>query len=385
MVDPYARSITWLEHLTSGKRWVLKATALLFALSMFFHFPSYNYLTGYLNGTELNPRWDAFKQQRDHPFTPVTHKVGSHQEKIAFRLTVPCMARIAQLGPVGVYAVQVVLGLIMIAMVLSLCERITGDRTASLLCAGGIVFTYAGSAAFFDVWGLFDAFAYFFLIMALTLRQPAAIAGAIFLACFTDERALIAAPLVLLFHLTSTYDANGTTRSRTSMARSIACAVAVVAYLVTRWMLADAFGLRTGTGNIGIQTFFKEMDQVAWGLWSGLEGQWLVVAAFFIVLWTALDRWKSLTWVLALGLVSCSAVMVWDVTRSMAYGFVVLFPAIAYLAPRLGLPKLRVLLFFACLVSLLHPMYFTFGQARVIPVDGVPLRALHLLGTWISN
>ena len=383
MVDPYAWSISWLERLTSGDRWKLKCTAILFALSLFFHFPYYNYLAGHVRGTEINPRWAAFEAQCEHPFTPAQHRAGTHQEKIALRLTVPCLAKVLHLSVTAVYLLQALLGLLMVAGSLAFCERLARDRVMALLFTGGLVFTYAGSAAFFDVWGLLDAFGYFFLFAAIFSRRPAAIALSLFLGGFTDERVLIATPLVLLFHLSGFgNDAQIAARMRLN-GRVLATVGAVLACLAARYAIGHTFGLSTGTGNIGIRTFFLELGQTAWGLWSGFEGQWLLVAAFFFALWAMRERALLIAWLFAFALVCGAAVMVWDITRSAAYGFVILFAAFALLRRNMEAGKLRVLLFFACVVSLIHPMYFTFGQSRLIPVDPLFIRALHFLKPYV--
>lgn len=368
-----------IERSVSGERWRLKWTFILFGLALFCHFPHYNYLAGHLSGTEINPRWDAIMEQAKAPLT--FHRFDddptSHLEKIAFRLTVPALSFLTGLGPLGLFLLQNVLGLVLVRATLGWCERRLGDRVASLMFTGVLVFTYAGAAFFFDLWGMLDCFGYFLLFAMLVGQRWWLIGLCGFLAAFTDERACLAVLIGAVFHATEAGSPGGY-RLKVG-ARSLACLGAIAAYVLSRMALVHYAGFVTGQKHLGLLPFLSQLDQVAWGVWSGFEGAWLLITAFFIVLWATGHRAIALGYLFSFGIVAAAAIAVWDVTRSMAFGFILLYPAVMLLAKLIGMRRLRVLLFFSLAVCLLHPMYFTFGDAIVIPVDPVPIRALHVL------
>jgi len=377
ITDPYAIALSQLERFVKGRWWMARATVLLVLLSLFLHYPSRHHLNDHLSGITEETNWTNLIQQRDAPFTPVAHAPGSHWEKTAFRLTVPLVARALDLGPLGIYRLQVLLGILLIALVLGLAQQITRHRVHALLFTAGLVFTFAGSAAFFDTWGHRDPYAFFLLVLALAVRSPWVVGPAVLLAAFTDERALVASLGVLLFHTLRPDPPQGQPRQRVGPVL-LAVAGAWLIYAALRAWLSARFGLRTPMDEVGLVTLLQQLDAVVWGLWSGLEAAWVLLVAFLAVLLLE-RRWGTLlAFALALLLVMAVAAGVRDVTRSMAYGFVLLFPALVWLVDRLPKERLTALLFMACLVSLLHPMTYTFGGSKLYPVDPIPIKVLRL-------
>lgn len=380
MIDLYAPVQAWLHRFLSGERWKWKATFWLVALSLFFQFPAYNYLWAHLTGAEVNPFWEHIQEQRHHLLTYTEQPPGSHLEKTTYRLTVPFLAWLFHLGTAGLYALQFLLGIALVWLTLTFCERQHGDPTDAFLFTAGLVFTYAGSAAFFDIWGQRDPFGYFFLVLALFTRNPWIAFGSTLLAGFADERALIASSLVLLHHSMDRTEMKEQRPARPRFGNTVfAVLCAWVVYLLLRFALSHFLGFRAGTGELGLTMFFRNLDQLLWGLWSGLEGQWLIVLVFAVFLWRSEQRYWCVLFLVGLTAVAATALLVDDTTRSMAYGFIVLFPAYAWLAHRADKRQVRVVLLFAVLVSLIHPLYFKLGTGSMIPVDPVFMKALHAL------
>jgi hypothetical protein len=46
--------------------------------------------------------------------------------------------------------------------------------------------------------------------------------------------------------------------------------------------------------------------------------------------------------------------------------------------------QLQVVLFFALLISFIHPLYFKLGTGSMIPVDPVFMKALHALQPYLG-
>lgn len=380
MIDLYAPVQAWLQRFLTGERWQWKATVWLVGLSLFFQFPAYNYLWAHLTGTEINPFWSHIQEQRQHLLTWTEQPPGSHLEKTTFRLTVPFIAWVLHLGTAGLYVLQFAMGVVLILLTLRFCERQHGDRIGAFLFTAGLVFTYAGSAAFFDIWGQRDPFGYFFLVIALVSRNPIAVFFSTVLAGFADERALIASSMVLLHHALNTNSASQEDRAPFKLPRAgFAILAAWGAYAFLRFALMHFCGFRTGTGEIGLEMFFRNLDQLLWGLWSGLEGQWIIVVVFLLFLWRAEHKAWTLLFFCAIAAVAGAALLVDDTTRSMAYGFVILYPAYTWMARRADGRQVRIVLLFALLVSFIHPLYFKLGTGSMIPVDPVFMKALHVL------
>lgn len=385
MIDLYAPVQAWLQRFLAGDRWQWKATLWLVVLSLFFQFPAYNYLWAHLNGTEINPFWVHIQEQRHHLLTWTEQPAGSHLEKTTFRLTVPFIAWLLHLDTALLYGLQFIMGVVLILLTLRFCARESGDRISAFLFTAGLVFTYAGSAAFFDIWGQRDPFGYFFLVVALFSRSPVVVLLSTLLAGFADERALVASSLVMLHHALNRPAPVANDRSPSLLSSNVVSVLgAWCVYGVLRFALMHYCGFRTGTGEIGLEMFFRNLDQLLWGLWSGLEGQWLIVLVFLVFLWRAGKRKWSLLFFAALGAVAGSAVLVDDTTRSMAYGFILLYPAYTWLSRRADGRQLQVVLFFALLISFIHPLYFKLGTGSMIPVDPVFMKALHALQPYLG-
>ena len=76
--------------------------------------------------------------------------------------------------------------------------RVLGTRSAGFFTALLLAATYFGTAAFKDVFFWFDSVSYGLLLLAMAASRPSLRAMAMFAACFSDERALLVAPLTLV-------------------------------------------------------------------------------------------------------------------------------------------------------------------------------------------
>ena len=109
--------------------------------------------------------------------------------------------------------------------------------------------------------GFYDAVAILLLLFAMAARRPAVAGAALFAAAWTDERALLAAPLVCLFAL-----------AQSERPRCIAVLSGAAAYLGSRMWLANAWALHTTMAGVGIPIFLRDLHMAPLGLWAGLTG-----------------------------------------------------------------------------------------------------------------
>jgi hypothetical protein len=131
--------------------------------------------------------------------------------------------------------------------------------------------------------------------------------AAVSVAAWTDERALLVALVVCAFHLAN--DRRGP---------SLAVVAALSAYAAVRLWLTVAYDLHVDTAAVGWDVLSSNARFVPVAALLALEGAWLVIGIGIREVWRARRVYAAT--LAALVLVSgVGAVLVYDVTRSMAY------------------------------------------------------------------
>lgn len=139
----------------------------------------------------------------------------------------------------------------------------------------------------------------------------------------------------------------------------------MIAYLAIRVGLSLLLGLRTATAGIGLDGLsISHLQQLVACLWAPFEGAWLLFGVGFVGLlgrpWVG--RAAALGGFLYFGAYLLSCFLVTDVTRSMSFAFVAIFPLLKAMALRVDGARLRALLLLASLVSLLAPNLFVWHE-----------------------
>jgi hypothetical protein len=240
-----------------------------------------------------------------------------------------------------------------------------GDRITAVATIFGVSAIYAGKAAFLQLGGFFDAFAYFFLTVAIAFRNPLLIAVTVLAASFTDERAMVIAPLVLVYWAVRNHKAEG---PNWFTAQSVAVVAALVAAVVIRLVLMLGYGLHipVGTGkDAGFDVLLRTLPSFQYEFPHVLAGLWLWPLFACILLVRA--RW----WVTLLLMVGGTAALtgvsflVLDVDRSLAYSLPVLFVAMAVAAVRhMALGDARSIAILGLVISLLFPVNNLLGNVH---------------------
>jgi hypothetical protein len=277
--------------------------------------------------------------------------------KKVFRLTVPVIMRITHLPPIGVLALQFLMGYLLIVFSYKLAHRILKDAVTATFITAGIVFLYFGRAAFYDIsWSWFDGFAYCFLILAMYYRQVLLIFLFAFAAAWTDERALIALALVLFFHQVSDLARGqfGLGQIMRPNRRGLAVLAAMGAYLGLRLLLTAQYGMHTPSTGANLSILAKTMPYLTLGSWTFLEGFWLMFLLTLLVAVRSKDYFFGFVTLMAAIVFVVVSGCVMDITRSGAYLVPVIFAFAAYLSHQLKAENLRLLAavcFAACLLS----------------------------------
>lgn len=336
--------------------WIPRVVLLAWALAVALSFPGYE-RTGAEGVRYLRDKYAAVLELTiEHPLADMARffPEWSNPAKRTFRVTVPLVARVTHTGIVGALLLNYVCAYATLHLTALLAFRILGNRVDAALLVIALAGTYFGTAAFKDIFGWFDSVAFALLLSATVQRRGVWRVMALLAAFFTDERALLVAPATVLGSVTSP----GVHRPAWRQVASLGSAVAL--YAAIRVCLTIALDLAATSDAIGLQTAKAHVPVLGPALWSGLEGLWILVIAGVLILLRHVDSSRGLV---ALGAayfaayaVSCFLVI--DVTRSLAFAVVGVFPLLVALRDRVDRTRLRSLLAVSAAVSILAPNLF---------------------------
>ena len=335
----------------------LVASAIVLVIS----FPSYDQIFGF------DDNWDPLLLQAEEPFEPHEYPPESHAAKLAFRLVPPLVGGLLNLGPVGYVVLQSLAGVALFAAAARLFDRLTGDRAAAALYTVALAGAWAGASAFVEMRGVFDGIAFLFLVLACLARRPPLIALCAFLAAWTDERAAVAAGLVFVFHLVEP------AQRRDAWWRGGAVVVGLALYVASRLALAAATGLTPAAGLVGLSILVDQIHFAAIGAWTALESLLVVVGLGLLSLWRT-RRLAAVAFLLALAAVLGGALLVLDVTRSMAYAIPAVFIGVAVLDPRAQ----RALAPAVAVINVIVPLYYVGILDRIFWIPPLPFQVLRI-------
>ena len=195
-IDKISESIiSFFERFTSSGNWKIKITFISVILSLFFAFPSYDV---YLKG-EFARHWQGILIQIDNPLAQHDYTPLEHSACLAFRLTPAVIAYLLRLNEFGCLIFQFVALVLMFYGVVLLAEKITKDRVASSFVSLAFAFIFAGNVLVSDLRGIFDVVAYCLMVLAMGSEKKFLIFLFTLLACYTDERAVVASGLIFLW------------------------------------------------------------------------------------------------------------------------------------------------------------------------------------------
>jgi hypothetical protein len=338
------------------------------ALSLFRAFPSYDGLaTAYDRGT-----WRKTMVKVDYPLTDMARFPDkSHEAKLTFRVTVPLLAHVLHLRRNGMLILAGVAGVLLLYAVLGIAHRVTGSRKAALFVCLAIACAWPGETAFHELrGGYFEAVALCLLVLAMADLPSPLTAAAVCGAAFTDERALVACGLVFLFWVSE---------SGLFARRSVAVLIGCGAYGATRLWLTLAHSIIVSTGGNGLPVFLHETNIIPLGIWTGLGGAWLLVVCCLAALLLQRRYGMAAAFCAATVAVAGIALLVLDVTRSMAYCLPAVFVGISALKRSESLEAVEKLSIAAGAISLLTPAYVVQGSWEVYWLYPLPVQLLRWL------
>lgn len=385
----YWRKVTRRLLATSERQlqkpwWKCRAVILSWIVATFFSSPSaYEFLR-----TDWMENQKAAVQKFEHPLRDMSdYPPESTQSKRTFRITVPLIAHLLRLDIIWVYVLQWICGFLLLAVTVRMVDDWFHDRLTAFLATLYLAAIYPGSAAFLEYWSLFDAFAYLFLAFALYFSSPPLIGTLVLAAAYTDERALIASPAIILFHAIRLTPRESLVRPTALFNRQTAAVlIAWALYFIIRSYLAFAHQLTTATGGVGLAELlnFRQLHVSHIGLWGAFEAGWIFFPLALTALWISRERWLAVIWTCSLGMSIFAALLVQDITRSASYLIGSLLLAWLILSRRINLPdelnSSRLLFAFTAATSLLMLGYRVFGSVSTpVPFPTELAKTIYLL------
>jgi hypothetical protein len=363
------------DRLASGRFWKMRLALIAAALSLLVQFPSYDVLAAGV----FDADWQPVLEQCRHPLEPRSYPPESHASKLAFRLTVPVLAHVLQLSFAGLLLLQGVLFLWMHYGVVSLAAIATKDRISAVFLSLGFAFIFPGCVLCSDIRGVFDVAAYALLVWAMCARHPLLVFIGILAANFTDERAFIASAIVFLWFHVMRLPENEAEDAPVGWridGRMAAMVVAGVVYLLSRFLLEEVFGLHISSG--GTNLLVRQINILGLGMWTGLEGFWVLVALSLVCLWLEPRRRLLAFYLACLAVLIVVAGSVNDVTRSMGYLLPAIFLSARVVARTESLDVLRRLVLLSALICL-FPTYYAGGKNTVMMYFPLPFQAWRMI------
>ncbi len=343
------------ENFTSRSGWQWRLALILPLIVLFFSFPSYERID-----TEFASNWDAVLDQSENPIqNDLKFDPSSHQSKLTFRLTMPLIIRFLGLNVTGVLVLQAFIGILIFYFTTRIFERITKDSVSAFFLTLSFAFILAGKVSFTEIRGIFDGLAIFFMIFAIYFSNPILIFTGVFLASWTDERALIASIFISLFWVWQ--NKNEVSFKRWINKQTIAVVFGWIAYFGVRIFLTKFYGLKTETVGIGISYVINQTNNVPIGIWSAFEGLWLVIFSAIFILIKSKDYFFVFSYLLSVTLVLFVALAVFDISRSMTFIFPALFVALSIIVKKEDILHFKKIIFFVMVICFIYPVYTTSG------------------------
>lgn len=356
-----------IESITANQYWLLLSALLLVAVAMFFSFPSY----GDMNAKE----WEPLFEKAANPFANGSYADGTHAAKLSFRLVLPLVVHYLHLNITGVLILLGIVGMLNLYLVLKLAHNILQDRQQAFIVGLCSALIYFGKCSFTELRGtMFDGLAICFLLSAMLSRYYLATAIFIFLSAWCDERGLIASALVWLYFVIKNDEPVFFKKIFSKQLLSIY--LAWIGYIAVRYVLSTTYGLHTDAKGVGLGVLLNQINNIPIGIWSALEGLWLLVIMGGVLLYNHKRYMELLKYIGISSLILILGLSVVDITRSVVYIFPVVFIALHLINKYSEKEMLHKLLWYALILCFIYPAYYTGGKSSIWWTYPLPLQVL---------
>jgi len=339
---------------------------------------------------QIHPVWRestrrVLREQILNPFAQsplAANTTGEHAEKLTFRLSMPLFGHLLGLRLPQLILLQQLCGVLFLGMVYKLAYRVTGDLVSAALLPFAFVFSYVGQACFLDLRPCFDGMAYCGLAFAMYFRNPALIFLGLEFSFWTDERAVLVSPVLLMWQVVQEAEqARAVTRQRALQnPRVWTVVLAVLCYGAGRLSLGHLWQIRQWHRDISASTTREQWPMFLVGWACSLKWLWLLVAGGALA--AILSRRHLVGSLMALFVVLylASCTLVYDTTRSAAYAFPAVFVALVYLCRTESQVTMRWLVLGVSVLCFLSPSAYVTGTSFQQAAPVLPMAMKWVLG-----
>lgn len=386
------------RRVLQGKWWRLKVVLFCTLLVAVLAPPNATTLFNYFSTTRPDiyepvvnaglDRFDAIRIKLQDPFAEMARYYPHERQeaKRTYRFTIPLIAGTLGFNLTGALLLGMAAGPVIFWSLSVLASRISRGRLFNLAVCCFASALYLGQSFLLDLSGCFDAWGYAFILLGMVARSPWQAGLMVLLAAFTDERAAVASPAILLYHLALNSSRKPPSLSMLWSGMSVALALAGLAYAGIRILLVRTRGLETF--NMAEATHLFSDHGLSLGAFS-LFCAWkagVVLTPF--ALWSLMRKpgWLgwSILWMVGVAASLHVAYMALDHTRGLTNTTAYLVVLLAWLRHSGTSPStLLHHLWPACLVSLLSPNVGVHGHIKMVrPLPVEILALLRRLLAW---
>lgn len=367
-----------LTKCLSSNRRIMITSIIIFGIVLLFTYPRYLEL---IFDHNLGINYAYFFDKVSDPLSAVQANQETHGGKIDFRFTVPLLARLLGVtansdgrSVVIIYLIQSALLVPFLFMFMKILLRRLSPTTVLLLIIGSSTI-YLAKAFFWDYDFWFDAYAYFFLVLGMYLKNRAGVFFALTSACWTDERAVIALASIYLFHLLSESDfelnALRQLRNKKGWLQKTSSTVLLVgiSYLIIRILLSTLFNLHTPTGagsGVELALVPYQFKHRLSGVFLTFEGFWVL---YLFAVGLLIKKGNTFLSLLILSIMVghiLVAYAVFDISRSLTYAFPLMIIS-AFIISKHEVRNAKYLYMAATAICVLLPTQYVIFYPRQIP------------------
>jgi hypothetical protein len=379
------------SELTS-EYWLWKLVFFSVLLSLFLAFPPYTLLKDHLSphGMKLDA-WVFIENQSHDLLHPEGMDYDVRRENMIFRWVLPLLSFLTGHNIVIIVVLQSILGILFLYNAGKWVYSVSKDKITTSFFVVALANTFVITWTFADIYGYGDGYAYFFLLLAILNRSPVIVFLALQIAFFTDERAVIAAGYLLLFHMLIRAYEDKDFRlialvKSAFTGRNTVIWITLAVYFSIRFYVQKNYFPNHSYSTLGTPVLFADAHRHGLGssIWTAFEGTWLIMASAILALW--LTKRYFLLFAVSLGFVVllASGIYVHDIDRALAYGFPFILMALYVLFQTVSLRSIRLVLFFTTIICVIHPMVYYMGYNRILWMEAFPVKVFMLVDYWMG-
>lgn len=280
---------------------------------------------------------------------------SDHMAKTEFRLTPPLIFKFLHINTkYGAYIFQVIAGFVFFFLIIHILSSFITDRTTITLFTLSFAFIYPGYSFIAEMEGFFDSFAFLFILIAM-IDLPIIIIGlALFLAFWTDERAIFSSLLVLFWWQFKQYESKKASFFMPSK-QAITLILVLFLYIFLRWYLVTYYGFVNQLQGTG--TLKYTINYAGLALWQAYEGFWIIIALSIYGFWNKKQYLILILFISSNFIIFYIGMNVMDITRSIAYIFPAIFIAIYTIKNNIDAKQLKQVVAISLLFCFIFPAY----------------------------